>query len=134
MWSDKVIFCKVQANLLGHLGADAEFKETSGGYQITNFSVAASTREGKEDKTFWFRCTIWGKRGEKLAPFLKKGKLVYVSGSISNIKDLELNVDDIKILTPKDPTAQSSPTAPAPSREPLNPENMDDLFWPLKFL
>lgn len=125
---DKAIFCKLQANLLGHIGADAEFKDTSGGYQITNFSVAANIREGKEDKTLWFRCTIWGKRGEKLAPALKKGKLVYVSGSLTNIKDLEINVDDIKILTPKDPTAQSAPTAPYPSHEPLTTQNMDDLF------
>src|SRR5579862_2228163 len=72
--------------LVGHLGRDAETKFTPGGVSVTSFSVATSRRwkdqqsgEWKEE-TDWSNVTLW--RGENLAPYLTKGKQVYVEGRL----------------------------------------------------
>jgi single-strand DNA-binding protein len=72
--------------LLGHLGRDAETKFTPGGAAVTKFSVATNRRwkdqqsgEWKEE-TDWTNISLW--RSENLAPYLTKGKQVYVEGRI----------------------------------------------------
>lgn len=78
---DKVIF-------IGHLGKDAELRFTPTGKQICQFSVAATRKwrdagGNKKEHTNWYRCALWGKRGEGLAPYLVKGTRVYVEGHLS---------------------------------------------------
>ena len=72
--------------LIGNLGRDAETKYTPSGAAVTSFSVATSRRwkdqqtgDWKED-TNWTRVTLW--RAENLAPYLTKGKQVYVEGRL----------------------------------------------------
>jgi single-strand DNA-binding protein len=72
--------------LLGHLGKDAETKFTPGGAAVTKFSVATNRRwkdqqsgEWKEE-TDWTNVTLW--RSENFAPYLTKGKQVYVEGRL----------------------------------------------------
>ncbi|MSV27311.1 MAG: single-stranded DNA-binding protein [Bryobacterales bacterium] len=72
--------------LVGHLGRDAETKFTPGGAARTSFSVATSRRwkdqqtgDWKEE-TDWANITLW--RSENLAPYLLKGKQVYVEGRL----------------------------------------------------
>jgi single-strand DNA-binding protein len=61
----------------GRIGKDAEVRSTNGGESVTQFSVGCNA--GK-DKTLWIDCTIWGERGEKLAPYLRKGTPVGING------------------------------------------------------
>jgi single-strand DNA-binding protein len=61
----------------GRIGKDAEVRSTNGGESVTQFSVGCNA--GK-DKTLWIDCTIWGDRGEKLAPYLRKGTPVGING------------------------------------------------------
>ena len=72
--------------LIGHLGKDAETRTVSGGVAVTRFSVATSRRwkdqqsgEWKEE-TNWTDVVLW--RGENVAPYLLKGKQVYVQGHL----------------------------------------------------
>lgn len=72
--------------LIGHLGRDAETTYTPSGVARTRFSVATSRRwkdqqsgEWKEE-TDWSSVTLW--RGENVAPYLLKGKQVYVEGRL----------------------------------------------------
>ena len=72
--------------LVGNLGRDAETKFTPGGSSVTKFSVATGRRwkdqqsgEWKEE-TNWSNVTLW--RAENLAPYLTKGKQVYVEGRL----------------------------------------------------
>lgn len=72
--------------LVGHLGKDAETKFTPSGASVTRFSVATSRRwkdqqsgEWKEE-TDWHNISLW--RSENLAPYLTKGKQVYVEGRL----------------------------------------------------
>src|SRR5580693_8406592 len=72
--------------LLGHLGRDAETAFTASQTAVTKFSVATSRRwkdqqsgEWKEE-TDWSRVVLW--RGENVAPYLTKGKQIYVEGRL----------------------------------------------------
>jgi len=72
--------------LIGHLGRDAETAYTASQTAVTKFSVATNRRwkdqqsgEWKEE-TNWTNVVLW--RGENVAPYLTKGKQVYVEGRI----------------------------------------------------
>jgi single-strand DNA-binding protein len=72
--------------LLGHLGKDAETAYTASQTAVTKFSVATNRRwkdqqsgEWKEE-TNWTNVVLW--RGENVAPYLTKGKQVYVEGRL----------------------------------------------------
>jgi len=67
----------------GNLGRDAETRFTAGGDPITGFSVAVRSGYGKSEATTWINCNYWGKRGESVAPYLKKGTQVVVSGEFT---------------------------------------------------
>ncbi len=72
--------------LIGNLGRDAETKYTPQGVAVSRFSIA-TTRRIKDnatgewkDETDWNNVTLW--RNENLAPYLQKGKQVYVEGRL----------------------------------------------------
>ncbi len=72
--------------LIGHLGRDAETAFTASQVSVTKFSVATNRRwkdqqsgEWKEE-TNWSDVVLW--RGENVAPYLTKGKQVYVEGRL----------------------------------------------------
>jgi len=72
--------------LIGHLGRDAETAYTASQVPVTKFSVATNRRwkdqqtgEWKEE-TNWTNVVLW--RNENVAPYLTKGKQVYVEGRI----------------------------------------------------
>lgn len=73
--------------LVGNLGNDPDVKYTQGGMAITTLSVAtSSTRKDKDgqqvEKTEWHRVKLFGKLGEIAGEYLKKGRMVYIEGSI----------------------------------------------------
>jgi len=72
--------------LIGHLGRDAETAYTQSQTSVTKFSVATNRRwkdqnsgEWKEE-TNWTNVVLW--RGENVAPYLTKGKQIYVEGRL----------------------------------------------------
>lgn len=69
--------------IAGNIGKDAEVRRTQNGDAVTSWSVAVEERQGQDKRTIWFDCTLWGKRGESLAPYLTKGGRVAVSGELS---------------------------------------------------
>lgn len=72
-----------QVVIAGRLGANAELRTTQNGDQVLGFSVAVDDGWGENKRTLWFRCSLWGKRGERLADHLRKGTAVTVSGDLS---------------------------------------------------
>ena len=68
--------------IAGNIGKDAETRQTQGGDSVTSWTVAVEER-GQEKRTIWFDVSLWGKRGEALAPYLTKGGKVTVSGDLS---------------------------------------------------
>lgn len=66
----------------GRLGRNADLRQTPDGKPVCNFVLAVDTGYGDRNETLWIDCTLWGERGEKLAPYLEKGKAVTVSGDV----------------------------------------------------
>lgn len=100
-------------HLVGNLGKDAELRYTPSGAPVCNFSLATSEtwkdKQGvKQERTEWHRCVLWGKTAESLNEYLRKGKTVYIQGSIrsgeyvdkDNVKrrTFDINVDRITLL------------------------------------
>lgn len=59
--------------LVGNAGEDPELKYTNEGEAVCKLSVAAGFHTANGEKTTWFRATAWGKPGEVLAQYVKKG-------------------------------------------------------------
>jgi single-strand DNA-binding protein len=67
----------------GRLVADAEMKTAKSGATVCNFRIASDTGWGDNKKTHWLSCIIFGERGQKLQPYLKKGDPITVVGELS---------------------------------------------------
>ena len=73
--------------LLGNLGADPEFRVTSGGQQVLKMRLATSEsyldrNRVRQERTEWHNVVIWGKRAEALSKFLSKGARLFVEGGL----------------------------------------------------
>ena len=73
--------------LVGHLGKDPEVRYTSDQRAICSFSIATNrsykNKEGERvDETEWHNITFFGKQGEVIQEYLKKGNQVYIEGHI----------------------------------------------------
>lgn len=68
--------------IAGRIGRDAELRRTQGG-EVAGFTVAVDTRKGREKVTNWWRCSMWGKRAEAVAPYLLKGSSVAITGEFT---------------------------------------------------
>lgn len=74
-----------QGFFVGRVGGDAELTYTPQGIAVTKFSLAIDNgkdKEGEKKQATWVKAVIWRERGEKLAPHIKKGIVVAVSGDI----------------------------------------------------
>ena len=67
--------------IAGGLTRDSELRRTQGGDAILNFSVGVN--EGRDKPSTYFSCSLFGKRGEALEQYLRKGTKVTVIGDFS---------------------------------------------------
>lgn len=73
--------------LVGRLGKDPEVKSTPSGSTVAKFSLATdekfTDRNGeRQERTEWHNIVAWGKLAEICGQYLRKGKQVYIEGSI----------------------------------------------------
>lgn len=73
--------------LVGRLGKDPEIRSTPGGTSVAKFSLATDDRYTdkngeKQERTEWHNIVAFSKLAEICGQYLKKGKLVYIEGSI----------------------------------------------------
>lgn len=73
--------------LIGNVGNDPEMKYTQGGMAICTISLATtSVRKDKDgnqqEQTQWHRVKLFGKLGEIAGEYVKKGRQIYIQGSI----------------------------------------------------
>lgn len=76
-----------KAIILGSTGRDPEVRRTPSGTSVATFSVATNEsytdkQNNKQDKTEWHNVVCWGKLAEIVGQYLKKGRTVYVEGSL----------------------------------------------------
>ncbi len=142
--------------LVGNLGNDPETKYTQGGMAVTTISLATSSvRKDKDgntqERTEWHRVKFFGKLGEIAGEYLRKGRQVYVEGSIRYDKFTgqdgvekyftDIVADEMQMLgstegrgaerTERSSGGSERPSRPAPAqrREPSQPasqQGMDD--------
>ena len=73
--------------LIGRLGKDPEIRSTPQGTTVAKFTMATddryTDRNGeKQERTEWHNIVAWSKLAEICGQYLKKGKLVYIEGSL----------------------------------------------------
>lgn len=72
---------------LARIGRDVEIRTTAQGEPVAGLALAFSYRAKGEKLTQWVEASLWGKRAEALAPYLRKGGLISVT------------IDDVHIET-----------------------------------
>jgi single-strand DNA-binding protein len=73
--------------LLGNLAADGELRFTQGGQALLNLRLATNESyldrdKQRKERTDYHAVTVWGRRAEALAKFLRKGSSIFVEGSL----------------------------------------------------
>lgn len=71
--------------ILGNLGADPELKMLPGGNAVLKLRVATNESwldkdKNRQERVEWHRVTLFGRRAEALAKFVRKGMKVFVDG------------------------------------------------------
>lgn len=123
----------------GRLGVDAEIR-TVGDQTVTEWRMAVSHGYGDKETTSWFKCSMWGRRGNSIAEYLRKGKAVMVSGEFSTKPwtdkegqpkvDLCIRVNDVK-LPPRaqgEGEVSQEQERPPAGRQPASPPSDDIPF------
>ncbi|MFZ1258021.1 MAG: single-stranded DNA-binding protein [Candidatus Saccharimonas sp.] len=121
--------------LMGNLTRDVELRTTPSGQTVANFSLAVSRswkgQDGQtQEQTSFINCVAWGKAGEIIAQYVKKGDPLLVSGRLDqrsyDDKDgnkrqaVEVNVEDFNFIgggsRGEGGSMQSPASNPAPSK------------------
>ncbi len=122
--------------LLGNLTRDVEMRSTSNGQNVANFSLAVSRtwrdKDGQQqEQTSFINCVAWGKTGEIIAQYVKKGSPLLVSGRLDQRsyedKDgnkrtaVEVVVEDFTFVGGGQASGDSAGSAPsAPAKKPAD--------------
>ncbi|HKQ62930.1 MAG TPA: single-stranded DNA-binding protein [Candidatus Polarisedimenticolaceae bacterium] len=114
--------------LVGNLGRDPEVRFTTGGTPVANFTMATTERWNdpsgeRKERTEWHRIVVWGKQAEIAGEYLRKGKQVYIEGSLQTREwtdregnkryTTEVRAQRVQMLGRADETAPSPPAEPA---------------------
>lgn len=135
-----------KAIITGNLTRDPELRTTPNGATVCSFSVAVNrvyrdaSGEQKEDVSF-IDCSAWGKLGEMINQYAKKGSGVLVSGRLDQRSwedkttgqkrsRVEIVVEDFNFTSNanRDGSNSYSPSDSAPNEAPTNdiPEDIPD--------
>lgn len=105
----------ITLGVTGNLGKDAELHYTNSKKPVLGFTVAGEGFK-KDAPATWVKVSLWGERAEKLAPYLKKGKLVTLSGRAQltsrehngkTYTDLEVEASQLQLLGGRDETNET---------------------------
>lgn len=118
--------------ITGRLTRDADYRVLASGKPLLTCSVAVNTGWGEYKKTVFVKVQQWGERGANLKPYLTKGKLIGVSGSLSvNVwqgkdgvehNDLVIDTSSIQLLG-----GAGEERKERPEPRPPEPESIDDI-------
>lgn len=124
-------------NFTGRIGKDCESRFTPAGDAVTSFTAAVNSGYGDKAVTTWVNCSMWGKRGEAVAPYLLKGTLVAISGELTNREytdkdgnrrfSLDVRVNDLTLIGgKKDSGAQNDIQTQQQASAPKQTGGFDD--------
>lgn len=111
-----------RVNLIGRLTRDPDIKQIPSGTSIASFSIAnkktyVSNGEKKEECSF-LNCICWGKGGEIISQYAKKGSRIAIEGRLqqrtwqdkdgNNRSVIEIVVDNFQFLDSKKQSSDNS--------------------------
>ena len=113
----------------GTVVADSILKFMPNGDAILNFRMAdnqfGKDRNGKEKEAIFWNCSLFGKRGESLAPSIARGQAVTVIGVVNESewmdkngqprKGMDIRVTDVLLQGGRKNSEQQQAPAPAPA-------------------
>ena len=126
-----------KVTLMGNLTRDVEMRTTPSGQSVANFSLAVSRswkgQDGQtQEQTSFINCVAWGKAGEIIAQYVKKGDALLVSGRLDQRSwddkesgqkrsTIEVNVEDSNFVGGN----RGGDNASAPASSPSNSKSKD---------
>lgn len=135
-----------QTTIIGNLGNDPEMRYAPSGDAVTSFSVATSktwTKDGqKQEKTVWWRVSVWGAQAEACSKYLAKGRQVMVVGEVEEARvftdksgnaraALEIKASQVKFLGQKGDNGahdeQPQAATPAPASKSAKAAQSEDI-------
>ena len=80
-----------QIMLIGNLGNDPDMRYTPSGVPVASFNLAVNRawtgQDGqRQEKTTWFRISVWNKQAEIVSQYLSKGRQVMVVGEVEDAR------------------------------------------------
>lgn len=67
----------------GRLTRDPELRYIQSGTAVVELGIAINRKWGEKEETCFVDCTAWGKTGETIAKFLKKGDPIHLEGRLT---------------------------------------------------
>lgn len=92
--------------ITGPMGKDPETRSTPSGAKVTSWSVATSIGFGEKKQTVWWNVSYWGDKFDKMLPYLKKGKIISITGSLSREPQIYTGKDGVAKVSALDITAE----------------------------
>ena len=126
-----------KVTLMGNLTRDVEMRTTPSGQSVANFSLAVSRswkgQDGQtQEQTSFINCVAWGRAGEIIAQYVKKGDALLVSGRLDQRSwddkesgqkrsTIEVNVEDFNFVGGN----RGGDNASAPASSPSSSKSKD---------
>ncbi len=126
--------------IVGRLGQDPEMRYTPQGMAVASFSVATDRRwtdqsGQRQERTTWFRVSVWGKQAEACNQYLAKGRTVLVEGEINEPRvyqrrdgewaaSLDVRASNVRFLGGADSTSATQARASEPNDSDLGDETI----------
>ncbi|NEQ32905.1 MAG: single-stranded DNA-binding protein [Leptolyngbya sp. SIO4C5] len=68
--------------LVGRVGGDPDVRYFESGSVKCRLTLAVNRRSSRSDQPDWFNLELWGKTAEVAANYVRKGRLIGVTGSL----------------------------------------------------
>ena len=123
----------IYGTIVGRIVKDAELRFTAKGDAVLGFTVASDVGYGDKKHAVFTNCSMWGKRGEGVAPYVLKGAPVTVIGEMDQRKwetaeksgtSLECRVSELILQGSKGDAKNEAPQAQGFRQQPET--KMDD--------
>lgn len=100
-----------KVELIGRLTKDPELRSTQNGTNVAKYTIAINTGYGEKQQTQFINISTWGKSGEFVSKYFKKGQSIGIVGRLNsnNYEDkngnkrysLEVITEDIEFIGDK---------------------------------
>ena len=73
-----------KVNLIGRLVDDPTLRYTKQNTSVASYTIAINTRYGEQQQTDFINISSWGKSGEFVSKYFKKGQPIAITGRLKN--------------------------------------------------